>query len=129
MNHYIELDVDNNGRVYLVVHTGSRNLGVQVCNFYQKIAVEKSNSKKNLVRKMREAVIAYGKETQQEQLISQMLDVLKDIQVNNYSLDADLAYIEGEYLDDYLNDMILCIEWSLMNHTAIANALLEGYPY
>ena len=128
-NHYIELDVDNNGRVYLVVHTGSRNLGVQVCNFYQKIAVEKSNSKKNLVRKMREAVIAYGKETQQEQLISQMLDVLKDIQVNNYSLDADLAYLEGEYLDDYLNDMILCVEWSLMNHMAIANALLEGYPY
>ncbi len=128
MNHYIELDRDKDGRVYLVIHTGSRNLGVQVCNFYQKIAIEKSNREKNLVQKMREAVIMYGKETQQERLISQMLAELNKLQINNV-LDADLAYIEGDDLNDYLNDMTVCIEWSLMNHIAIADLLLDGIPH
>ncbi len=128
-NHYIELDVDDNGRVYLVIHSGSRNLGVQVCNFYQKIAVEKSKSKGNLLKTMREAVISYGKETHQEQLISQMLDMLHGIQIEKYALESDLAYIEGNDLDDYLNDMLVCANWSLVSHIAMANMLIGYYNY
>ncbi len=83
-NHYIELDRDEAGNVWLAVHTGSRNFGLQVCNYYQGIANQ------------------------------------------NHPELGDLAYIEGEDMDHYLNDMVWCNEWSLQNHLAIIGTILVG---
>ena len=123
-NHYIELDVDLNGKIYLAIHTGSRNLGVQICKYYQTLAIENSNYNKNLVKNMREAIITYGKQTGQTHLISKMLELLKTIPIK-YTGNSDLAYIEGDVLDDYLNDMIICIYWSLVNHYNMASTLVD----
>lgn len=83
-NHYIELDEDERGNVWLAVHTGSRNLGLQVCNFYQRRANK------------------------------------------NHPDLGDLSYIEGEDMDNYLNDMKYCNEWSYHNHMAIMDTILIG---
>jgi len=37
-NHFIEVDKDDDGTLYLVIHTGSRNLGLRVAELYQKKA-------------------------------------------------------------------------------------------
>ena len=39
-NHFIEVDRDEEDNLYLVIHTGSRNLGLQVAEYYQKLAYE-----------------------------------------------------------------------------------------
>jgi len=39
-NHFIELDKDPDGNVWLIIHSGSRNFGLQVCNYHQKRAKE-----------------------------------------------------------------------------------------
>lgn len=83
-NHYLELDRDEEGNVWLAVHTGSRNLGLQVCNHYQGIANEEHPEL------------------------------------------GDLAYLEGEAMEHYLDDMRLCNEWSYLNHLAIMNTILVG---
>lgn len=36
-NHFIEVDRDTNGNLWLVIHTGSRHLGVEICNYYQEL--------------------------------------------------------------------------------------------
>ena len=41
-NHFIEIGEDSEYSKYLIVHTGSRNLGLQVCNYYQSLAIRKS---------------------------------------------------------------------------------------
>ena len=39
-NHFIEIDADEKGNKYLTIHTGSRNLGLRVANYYQNEAKE-----------------------------------------------------------------------------------------
>lgn len=39
-NHFIEVDRDDNGRLYLVIHSGSRHLGKQIAEYYQGMAIK-----------------------------------------------------------------------------------------
>jgi len=50
-NHFIELDKDDDGRLWLVVHSGSRNLGKQVAEYYQKAAAKNLEKKRIKVDK------------------------------------------------------------------------------
>lgn len=91
-NHYIELDKDERGNVWLSVHCGSRNLGKQVAEYYQAKAI-----------------------------------TARDARLVKMWVADDLCYIEGQDLEDYLNDMKLCNEWSFRNHMAIYDAIAEEF--
>jgi RNA-splicing ligase RtcB len=115
-NHFIEVDRNESGDLFLVIHTGSRNIGNQVAKFYQNIAIKSATSiktsAKELVRKLK-------KEGRQKE-ISRELQKLKRPKVNK-----DLAYLTGEYLENYLNDMKIIQNFASLNRRTIANRILK----
>jgi RNA-splicing ligase RtcB len=121
-NHFIELDEDEKGNQYLVIHTGSRNLGKQVAEYHQSVAI--SNLKgKNKRKEATERMIAELKEQGREQEISQKI---KELDIRFPDIPNELCYLEGEERDSYLNDMRICQAFARMNRARIMHTILDG---
>lgn len=119
-NHFIELNEDEEGNKYLVIHSGSRNLGVRVCNYYQKIA-EKNCSTNSIDRNK---IIAELKAQGRENEIQDAIKALKPI-----SVDKDLAHLTGEDMQNYLHDMAICQRYAALNRETIADLILTEFDY
>lgn len=118
-NHFIEIDVDDEGGYYLIVHTGSRHLGVQVADYYQKRAIKERRAK------AAERLIAQYKRDGREQEIRAALAE----QDKSDTLPKELNYLEGESLLDYLHDVAVCGKFADLNRKTIARAILsECFP-
>lgn len=124
-NHFIEIDVDENNNKYLIIHTGSRNLGKQVADYYQELANQLCNYNIGEFKEKQEELIATYKEQGRKQEIQAALNELrKDYQVNKNKIPKDLAYLEGKYRENYLHDMKICQEFAVLNRMAIAKTIL-----
>ena len=121
-NHFIEIDRAADGTLYLVIHTGSRNLGKQVAEHYQHLAVELNQGREEFFRK-RDALIAEYKATGRRKEIQK---ALKELRWANKPLTVpeDLCYVYGEYLEDYLHDVEICQHFARRNRERIAEILL-----
>lgn len=113
-NHFIELDEDEQGCKYLVVHSGSRNLGVKVCNYFQSIAKKNVNH-----REERKRIIEDLKKYGLEKEINNTLRRLGTVP-------PELAYLEGKDLDDYNFAAHACQDFAYENRWNIANTILRG---
>lgn len=122
-NHFIEVDKASDGTFYLVIHTGSRNLGKQVAELYQELAVELNVGKASYFEQ-REKLIKEYKATGRQ---SEIQVGLKELENNRRktSIPADLCYVYGEYLTKYLQDVELCQEFARLNRENIAKILTE----
>ena len=118
-NHFIEIDEDDEGGKYLVIHTGSRNLGKQVADIYQNLAIKNLTSPDP---ERIEKVIAALKAEGREQEISKILPALKN--EHRKHPPKDLCYLEGSDRDDYLHDMKLCQMYASENRMQIAVEIL-----
>jgi len=124
-NHFIELNKDSKDNVYLVIHTGSRNLGQQVCRYYQAIAVDDCNVKYEKVKRETERLIAEYKETLRHKEIAQAIRELREKYANIEKVPEDLCYLEGSHRDDYLHDMKICQEYAIKNREEIARRIID----
>lgn len=128
-NHFIELDRDDNGDVYLVIHTGSRNLGKQVAEIYQKQAVNHMTDGydefEESLRRTIEEYKAAGRRSELQGIVKEMRRRYKNAKP---SLPADLCYVEGKAREEYLHDMRLCQRWAVLNRTLIAMLILKFFP-
>ena len=123
-NHFIEIDVDSNDNKYLIIHTGSRNLGKQVADIYQKKAIDKMMGH-GLLRQMQEKLIEEYKAAGRTKEISGALAELSaNFSPNPYKVPKELCYLEGQDRIDYLHDMRLCQEFASMNRYEIANTII-----
>ena len=113
-NHFIELDEDEQGYKYLVVHSGSRNLGVKVCNSFQNLAKKNVNR-----REERKRIIEDLKKYGLEKEINNTLRRLGNVP-------PDLAYLEGKDLDDYNFAAHVCQDFAYENRLNIASTILRG---
>jgi len=115
-NHFGELDIDEEGNYYLVIHSGSRHLGVEVCRYWQNKAIE---THKNISRT---EIIERLKNEGREKEIQSELDKLVIEKIPN-----ELAYLEGENLNGYLHDMEIAQTFAFWSRKAmqeeICNAL------
>lgn len=121
-NHFIEIDRAADGTLYLIIHTGSRNLGKQVAERYQRLAVE-LNQGREAYFKMREALIAEYKAAGRRKEIQAALKALQ-WEDKPLTIPEDLCYVYGEYLDDYLHDVEICQQFARRNRELIAEILL-----
>jgi len=132
-NHFIEVDVDENNNKYLVIHTGSRNLGKQVAEYYQELANQMCNYNAMEYLEKKKILIQEYKELGREKEIQNALKELhKEYQFNQNKIPKDLAYLEGQYREDYLHDMKICQEFAHDNRLCIAKQILCNYfelPY
>jgi len=115
-NHFIEIDADENENKYLIIHSGSRNLGVKVCKFYQDLAIETLSSNKDEISN----IIAKMKSEGHEHEISKVLSKLP-----KKKIDKELAYLSGENMNKYIHDMDMAQDFATCNRLTIANIILE----
>lgn len=125
-NHFIEIDVDEDGGYYLIIHTGSRNLGKQVAEYYQDLAVKTIESKFDLPGK-KSALIAEYKATGRESEIQKALEELNN-SFTKSETPKHLAYLDGDLASYYLHDMFKCEQYADANRRAIATKILGIDP-
>ncbi len=121
-NHFIEVDMDEDGEYYLVIHTGSRNLGQQVATFYKKQAVEMcKNAAEEEKTKVHKKLLGEGR-------ISEIPDAMKMVSEKYAKLTkipAQQCHLWGIQKENYMHDVKVCQEFAKQNRQAIANSILK----
>ena len=122
-NHFIEIDESADGVKYLVIHSGSRNLGKQVAELYQKLAVELSKGKEEYFKKRDEIIRTYKEQGRKKEIQA----ALKQIKWERKEsmIPEDLCFLYGPYLEDYLHDVEVCQRFARRNREKMAEILLE----
>lgn len=113
-NHFIEVDVDDEGRNYLVVHSGSRNLGVKICQHFQQLASRQCNNSEERGRIISE-LKAQGRQSEINDALRRLKPVSKD-----------MAYISGPMLGDYHDAMRMCQHYADLNRFFMAQTIIKG---
>lgn len=125
-NHFIEIDEDEDKNRYLVIHTGSRNLGTQVAKYYQDMADKTCNSKIFEYLRKREELIKKYKELGKEKEIQKNLEKLSvEFKAFQKEIPYEFVYLEKEERDAYLHDMKICQEFAIQNRLMIAKKIAE----
>lgn len=120
-NHFIEANKDEEGKLYLVVHSGSRHLGLEVANYYQEEGYQALNgaSKQDI-----ETLIAELKEHGREREIQKSIAELKNVKRTN--IPKQLAYVEGDLFKQYIHDMKIVQEYAMLNRKAMMDEIVKG---
>ena len=126
-NHFIEIDIDDEGNKYLVIHTGSRNLGKQVADYYQNLAVELCSGKEELYKKQEQLIEQYKKQGKRKEIQKALKELEKEYKYKQPKLPKDLCYLEGKYREQYLHDMKICQLYASCNRILIANEIIKNY--
>ena len=114
-NHFVEANTDSKGYVYIVVHSGSRYLGKQVAEYYQELAWKRLTSLKDKKEEVIKKLKAQGRERE----IQTELKKLQRPKVRK-----DLAYLEGEDFNNYINDMKIVQDYAVLNRKAIIDEII-----
>ena len=118
-NHFIEVDRDEEGNLYLVIHSGSRHLGVEVAKFYQELAW------RNLTSYSKEEIDKVISKLKAEGRQKEIQKTLESMKTKSCSVPKDLAYLEGNAMADYLHDMQIVQRFASWNRLAMADTILE----
>lgn len=117
-NHFIEVGTDLQGFLNIIIHCGSRNLGKEVADYYQKMAVKQLHIKrhKQLDAITKECVFK-GK--------------VEDIQAKREAVKSkfpprELSYLEGQLFEDYIHDSKIVQKYAELNRLAILEMILIG---
>lgn len=122
-NHFIEIDENVDGDKFLIIHTGSRNLGKQVCEYYQALAVDLMQGKDELFKKQKELIEEYKRTGRRKEIESAIKELHRTFKPNKLGIPKELAYLEGEYREQYLHDMKICQEYALLNRITIGEII------
>lgn len=124
-NHFIELDKDDEDNVYLLIHTGSRNLGTQVATYYQNKAISNHNDFVASYENKRISTIKKLKEEGREKEIALALKELEKEFFEVRDIPDQLTYLEGEDFSNYLHDMELTQEFASINRDLIGRKIVS----
>ena len=116
-NHFIEANKDDSGNVYIVIHSGSRNLGVKVCGHYQQLAVKERTDISAEVRALIERLKSEGRAREISEEIKK---------VERPTVVQELAWISGETLGDYLHDMAITQQFARLNRETMLRIICQS---
>ena len=122
-NHFIEIDQAKDGTYYLVIHTGSRNLGKQAAEIYQAEAVKLHDGTAHFEEERQRILHEYKAAGKEREIQPALKKLAAEKRTSN--LPEDLCYVYGEALDRYLHDVELCQAFARQNRECIAKILLE----
>lgn len=122
-NHFIEIDKDEEDNKYLIIHTGSRNFGKQVAEFYQNEAIEIMQGRESKKQKIQDMISEYKRAGREREI----QNMIQEINKENHKLNCpkEFCYLEGKMRDHYLHDMKICQEYAVINRQMIAKQILE----
>ncbi|MDO4721233.1 MAG: RtcB family protein [Peptostreptococcaceae bacterium] len=120
-NHFIEVNRDEEGRLYLVIHSGSRHLGLQVANYYQEQGYKQRN--KNTAEDLDSLIERLRQEGREKEIQSEIKKLKKQVISD---IPKALAYVEGHLLEDYIHDMKIIQRFAILNRKAMMDELIRG---
>ena len=124
-NHFIEIERASDGAYYLVIHSGSRNLGKQAAEIYQSLAVDLHMGKEEYYNR-RDEIIATYKETGRRGEIQEALKTLMtEYKAQSLEVPSDLCWLYGRFHEDYLHDVEICQRFARRSRELIAEIILE----
>ncbi len=124
-NHFIEIDVDDDGGKYLVIHSGSRNLGKQVAEYYQKLAFELNVGKEEYFAMRDEIIRTYKEQGRKAEIESALKKLKADFSAKAPTLPYDLCFLYGEFMNEYLHDVDICQKFAERNREKMAEIILD----
>ncbi|MBU5256957.1 RtcB family protein [Tissierella praeacuta] len=125
-NHFIEVGVDSKNNKYLVIHSGSRNLGKQVAEIYQKLAIDLCSGKGDYFIKREEIIASYKAEGRRKEIKKVLEELKKEYDELKPKYPKSLCYLTGEYREKYLHDMKICQEYASLNREMMADIILNN---
>ena len=123
-NHFIEVNVDEDDNKYLVIHSGSRNLGHVVATYYQKEAIAYHSGYNNEFLEKRQELIAKYKEEGKKNEIQDALKELRKTYNREIEISEQMCYLEGVKRVEYLHDMAICQRFAELNREIMAKRIL-----
>ena len=123
-NHFIEADKGSDGSIYIVIHSGSRHLGVETAKYYQNEAYRRlNNSSEKEVNELIERLKAEGKEKQIQSEIKKLTST------KHTNVPKHLAYCEGELFEQYIHDMKIVQQFAFLNRQAMIDEIIKGMGF
>ena len=124
-NHFLEIDKNDKGEYFLVIHSGSRNLGKQVAEYYQSLAIDLCSGKEKYFKDRDELILKYKSEGRRKEIQSALKELQKEYLDLMPKYPKDLCFLTGKYREEYLHDMKICQEYATLNRETIANIILD----
>jgi len=126
-NHFIEVNQDNENNIYLVIHSGSRNLGKQVADYYQNLAIELRSGKEEYYLKREQLIKEYKEQGRRKEIQSALKKLDAQYQTAQPDYPKELCFLEGVWRERYLHDMQICQEYALLNRATMASIILDKW--
>ena len=123
-NHFIEIDEAADGTKFLVIHSGSRNLGKQVAEYYQQLAVDLAKGKETYFIARDELIREYKAAGRRKEIQAALEAMKKEFEEKELAVPADLCWVYGTYFEDYLHDVEICQRFAARNREKMAEILL-----
>ena len=124
-NHFIEIDRSADGTNYMVIHSGSRNLGKQVAELYQRLAIKLSRGYGDYLEKRDELIRTYKEQGRKSEIQEALKQLHWQVYESETPIPEDLCYLSGQYLEDYLADVVICQRFARRNREKMAEVILE----
>lgn len=124
-NHFIEIDIDDDGNKYLVIHSGSRNIGKQVAEIYQQMAIDDLSGANSLEEETKKLIEDYKRTGRQKDIQRGIAELKRKFQPK-LSVPKELSYLTGEHREMYLHDMRLCQDFAQVNRFMISEQILRN---
>ena len=119
-NHFIEADKDDEGNIYIVIHSGSRHLGVEICKYYQNAGYKTmATVSAEAIEQLRESLRKAGR-------LQDMDEELKRLKEKRIYVPKTLAFVEGELMEQYLHDMKIAQEFAAYSRKAMVDVIVKG---
>lgn len=124
-NHFIEIDKAADGTHYLVIHSGSRNLGKQVAEIYQQLAIDLHAGKEDYFIRREEIIRTYKEAGRRAEIQDALKELAKEYTAKTPDVPEDLCWLYGSFLGDYLHDVEICQRFACRNREIMAETILE----
>ncbi|MCL2354784.1 MAG: RtcB family protein [Oscillospiraceae bacterium] len=122
-NHFIEVGIDDENNKYLIIHSGSRNMGNQVAQHYQNFAIQLCSGKEDMFEKKDKIIKEYKEQGRRDEIQKALKELEKEYSQKKPNLPEDLCYLEGKYRDMYLHDMEICQKYASLNRKVMVQRI------
>lgn len=124
-NHFIEIDSSKDGTKYLIIHSGSRNLGKQAAEYYQNLAIERLSFKEELIVAKEQLIKRYRDAGRKKEIEKALIELTNEWKKRKPSVQEEFCYLSGQDLSDYLYDVSIIQKFALRNRELIAEIILK----
>lgn len=124
-NHFIEIDKASDGTFYLVIHSGSRNLGKQVAEYYQQLAIDLHMGKEDYFKKRDEIIAIYKAEGRRGEIQTALKELKNSFETQDLLIPNDICWLYGTFLEDYLHDVEVCQKFAKRSRELMAETIFE----